>query len=516
MKSHHLTPSLVVLHLIVSCYCVLDDPEEPPRPLKMMASIWTRQPNNDQDTTSANPQTKTMVIYLHGNASARVEVLPSLSFLLSSGVYGVCSIDFTGSGQSDGDYVSLGYYERYDLECILQYLQQTYGSGLEIVLWGRSMGASTALMHASEQSREVMALRQQQQQQQQQQEHNRSSGTNYWEGRPDPNSSNAILKGLICDSPFASLPQLCEELVEKARAQGIMVPGIVVSVAIALIARSVSKMAHFSIREIAPVDHVSTIDTPALVVGADDDFIPPHHSEDLCAAYRRGISTNLLMVPGGHNDARPMIVYDAIGQFLQFRLSLTGSMMLPVPDVMLDSYHQRPPWAYSSYGHSVFKVLSQKRSSSSLSVSSSSVADNAIDATDVAEEFGMTKERQDDIQNKLHLMLGQGEGGSDSGEQQQTQQQVQSSVRTLQNPQSATSSRSARNGNQVAAMGVPMVATGVPMTHNPPSSMKSQLGEEINLIDFADAVSSTEPSTNTTSQADGDLLNLDDFDSAAS
>eukprot|EP00339_Tiarina_fusa_P008228 CAMPEP_0117082804 /NCGR_PEP_ID=MMETSP0472-20121206/58316_1 /TAXON_ID=693140 ORGANISM="Tiarina fusus, Strain LIS" /NCGR_SAMPLE_ID=MMETSP0472 /ASSEMBLY_ACC=CAM_ASM_000603 /LENGTH=89 /DNA_ID=CAMNT_0004811203 /DNA_START=13 /DNA_END=278 /DNA_ORIENTATION=- len=89
-----------------------------------------------------------MVVYLHGNASARVEVLPQLSFLLAQGVDGVASLDFTGSGRSDGDYVSLGYFERYDLECLLQYLQKRYGSDLEIVLWGRSMGASTALMHA--------------------------------------------------------------------------------------------------------------------------------------------------------------------------------------------------------------------------------------------------------------------------------------------------------------------------------------------------------------------------------
>jgi len=174
--------------------------------LKMQVSIWTRvdetdTTNDDNDTTQKYPKDKhylnnddddehengtendssdeqstntknnnnhkkkkkkinTMVVYLHGNASARVEVVPSLSFLLGQvGVFGVVGVDFTGSGKSDGDYVSLGYYEKVDLDCLLQHLQRVYGQGngnnesdqeLEVVLWGRSMGASTALMYAGQ------------------------------------------------------------------------------------------------------------------------------------------------------------------------------------------------------------------------------------------------------------------------------------------------------------------------------------------------------------------------------
>lgn len=55
-----------------------------------------------------------VVIYMHGNSSARVEVLPQLSYLLALGV-AVFSFDFAGSGKSDGEYVSLGYFEREDL-----------------------------------------------------------------------------------------------------------------------------------------------------------------------------------------------------------------------------------------------------------------------------------------------------------------------------------------------------------------------------------------------------------------
>ena len=80
-----------------------------------------------------------VVIYMHGNSSARVEVLPQLTCLLALGV-AVFAFDFAGSGKSDGDHVSLGYYEREDLMCVVAHLRATDVVST-IALWGRSMGA---------------------------------------------------------------------------------------------------------------------------------------------------------------------------------------------------------------------------------------------------------------------------------------------------------------------------------------------------------------------------------------
>ena len=61
--------------------------------------------------------------------------------------YQVFSFDFSGSGLSEGEYVSLGYYEAMDLDTVVSYLQMSEDVK-SIVLWGRSMGAVSALAYA--------------------------------------------------------------------------------------------------------------------------------------------------------------------------------------------------------------------------------------------------------------------------------------------------------------------------------------------------------------------------------
>jgi pimeloyl-ACP methyl ester carboxylesterase len=85
------------------------------------------------------------VIYMHGNSSSRMEALSALSLVLSLGA-SLLSFDFSGSGKSEGEYVSLGSFEKDDLQCVVEYLRTT-GKTSTIALWGRSMGAATALLH---------------------------------------------------------------------------------------------------------------------------------------------------------------------------------------------------------------------------------------------------------------------------------------------------------------------------------------------------------------------------------
>jgi pimeloyl-ACP methyl ester carboxylesterase len=245
-----------------------------------------------------------VVIYMHGNSSARLEVIPQLSYLLSLGV-AVFSFDFAGSGKSDGEYVSLGYYEREDLSCIVAHLRSTNVVST-IALWGRSMGAATALMF----------------------------------GDRDPSIACMIL-----DSPFADLTQLCEEMVEKAREQGVVVPGIVASLAIRLIQSSVKKQAGFNIKNISPIAHADKCFIPVLfVAGEHDDFIKKHHSEALHAKYAG--DKNLIIVEGDHNSPRPKFLFDSATIFLQTCMQIPNEWSLNVP---ISMNLMCPPWFFDVY-----------------------------------------------------------------------------------------------------------------------------------------------------------------------
>lgn len=46
-----------------------------------------------------------------------------------------------------GEYVTLGEYEKEDVATVIDHLRST-GRTSTIALWGRSMGAATALMHS--------------------------------------------------------------------------------------------------------------------------------------------------------------------------------------------------------------------------------------------------------------------------------------------------------------------------------------------------------------------------------
>ena len=353
-----------------------------------------------------------VVIYMHGNSSARVEVLPQLSYLLSLGV-AVFSFDFAGSGKSDGEYVSLGYYEREDLACVIAHLRATNVVST-IALWGRSMGAATSLMF----------------------------------GDRDPSIACMIL-----DSPFADLTQLAEEMVEKGRDQGIIVPTFVVSVALRLIQGSVKKQANVNIKDISPISHADKCFIPALIVaGEHDDFIKKHHAEAIYDKYAG--DKNLIIVEGDHNSPRPKFMFDSASIFLQTCLQVPNSWTLPVPPSM---NLMCPPWYFEMYQNRAMRapkpVANEAKNSQRRPANSDkSKGKGGFDSDNI----GMTQERQREIQASLFKMLGQADDPA---------QYEKDTSAAPPPPKPAPTKTSSKR--EVVSMGVPVekpriVAMGVP------------------------------------------------------
>jgi len=294
------------------------------------------------------------VIYMHGNSSARLEAIPQLSVVLSLGCT-LLSFDFTGSGLSGGSYVSLGYYEREDLKVVIEHLRQS-GSVSYVALWGRSMGAATSLLH----------------------------------GHRDPS-----IAAMVLDSSFTDLTQLATEMVDKGREAGLVVPNWVVKAALRMIRGSVKHTAKFDIRDLSPIAHASSTFIPALfIAGKHDDFIKPHHSQQIYEQY--GGDKNLILVEGDHNSPRPRFLFDSVAIFLQNYLQIPLEWSLNIRR----SHVGVPPW-YSNNGG----IQNNLQYLATL--------ENLMSDPEFF-EGGMTAARQQEIQTSLYSMLG------DSNAQQRT------------------------------------------------------------------------------------------------
>lgn len=209
------------------------------------------------------------VIYLHGNCSSRLESLEVLEVLLPLNIT-VFAFDFSGSGMSDGDYISLGWFEKDDLAMVVEHLKYS-GKTNHIGLWGRSMGAVTAMLYTP----------------------------------LDPS-----LAGVVFDSPFSSLPDLAQELASSHSS----VPSFLVSAGLSFVRGSIKKRIGLDINDLKPVHFAPQCQVPALFIGAEqDELVRPYHTRLLYSAY--GGRKKLVMVQGEHNGPRPQVAVDQVQKF---------------------------------------------------------------------------------------------------------------------------------------------------------------------------------------------------------
>jgi len=85
------------------------------------------------------------VVYCHSNNGNRLETRNLVNQLLSKNIELIC-FDFSGSGQSQGEYVTLGVNEADDLNDVIEFSWTEFKID-RFVLWGRSMGAVTIIKY---------------------------------------------------------------------------------------------------------------------------------------------------------------------------------------------------------------------------------------------------------------------------------------------------------------------------------------------------------------------------------
>jgi len=229
-----------------------------------------------------------VVIYLHGNSSSRLEAREMMQELVARRISLFC-YDAAGCGLSDGEYISLGWHERDDLAAVIEYLRTNSLCGA-LGLWGRSMGAVTALLHADR--------------------------------------DHSI--GAMClDSPFASLRNLVSELAQSEHI-AVRVPSWLLNAALGLVRMRIRALADFDIEDLVPLEHVEECFVPALFIhGKEDIFIQPSHSEQIHNRYAG--DKEMLQITGDHNTDRGRVVVARVVDFFcrAFRHDAFAEGLLP-------------------------------------------------------------------------------------------------------------------------------------------------------------------------------------------
>lgn len=216
-----------------------------------------------------------VVIYLHGNASSRLEALHVIRPLLVRRIAVFC-YDSAGCGLSEGDYVSLGWYERDDLATVIEHLRRSPLCSA-VGVWGRSMGAATALLHCDRDSK---------------------------------------IDAICADSAFASLPDLMLDIAQGEIGASNLPPWLL-STLMSVVKMRVKTLAGFDTDDVVPVDHVRNCHLPALYIHSKKDrFIPIEHTQRLFAEHA-GDKEILELAHGYHNSRRGRMVVDHIVGFFE-------------------------------------------------------------------------------------------------------------------------------------------------------------------------------------------------------
>lgn len=218
------------------------------------------------------------VVYSHGNSGSRLDAFEMVQQMLTLQI-SVFVFDFSGSGLSDGKYVSLGYFESRDIRVVVDYLLNV-GTVSRIALWGRSMGAVSTVLYASR----------------------------------DPR-----IAALVLDSPFTSLDELSEDIAISYK----YVPKALISFFKEKVRTTVLKYAGFDMAELNTARYIKSCLMPtAFIHGVNDTLVDIRHSQALFEVHRG--EKLIFEVDGTHNSARKAVIVNQIGIFLKDALNRTN------------------------------------------------------------------------------------------------------------------------------------------------------------------------------------------------
>ena len=224
-------------------------------------------------STRTDDTPRPCVVYMHGNAGNCMEGLSHAPSVLTLGA-DLLTFDFSGCGNSEGEWVTLGWKEKDDLHSVLQYLESE-GKTNKVVLWGRSMGAATVLLYDQQFPLPVTAF--------------------------------------VLDSGFSDMESVATNLIQKMGMPVEFFPMLWPGVCEA-VNQATGGLDLYTLR---PVDCCADKTQPVLFIhGSEDELIPKNNTVRNFEKYG-GVDKDVIYCSGTHNDFRSSEVIARIASFIQ-------------------------------------------------------------------------------------------------------------------------------------------------------------------------------------------------------
>ena len=200
------------------------------------------------------------LIYLHSHSGTKAEALQVSQLCLD--YFNICSFDFSGYGDSQGEYSTLGLKEHEDLRCVIDFLRESLDIE-DIYLWGRSMGAVTAIWY-------------------------------------DALHKNQEVQGIVLDSPFTEAKtMLCDLMTSRTK-----IPRFLLQGALIPIGSTIKSKTGYDVMENNPIDSAWRVTVPVYCfVGKDDVIARPERIRQMFVKLGSRIK-HMEVVEGEHNSYR--------------------------------------------------------------------------------------------------------------------------------------------------------------------------------------------------------------------
>lgn len=214
------------------------------------------------------------LVYCHSQTGNRLEGYQLLEYCATKSM-SLLLFDFAACGKSQGEYLSLGWFESLDLDVVIRDLKSRFRVS-SVSLWGRSMGAVTCILYAEQ--------------------------------------HQAQISFMVLDSPFSNL----KEMLIKIGQNKVKMPAVVLSMALTLISSTINQKLGVDLLSLEPGKTAEKCNVPAVfIVAKNDEILPPKSVLDIYERYKSTQKAIIYSLEGTHNTEREEhIIEQAFGKLI--------------------------------------------------------------------------------------------------------------------------------------------------------------------------------------------------------